>query len=108
MRVSDILECTVVDADGREVGQVHDIRMVREGPVQGVFGPAYRALGLVIGPAAIGVRLGFGRTSLRGPAPLKSLFRWIHREGRFVEWSAIESIGDRKIRLRVRSQDLPE
>jgi sporulation protein YlmC with PRC-barrel domain len=107
MRASDILESRVVDTEGQKVGQVHDIRMVREGPVQGVFGPGYRAQALVVGPAAIGVRLGFDRTNMDGPAILKRFFQWIHRKGRLVDWSLIESITESEIRVRVRREDLP-
>jgi len=108
MRASDLLESMVIDAGGGEVGQVHDIRMVRDGPVQGIFGPGYRIQGLVVGPAAIGVRLGFDRSDTRGPAVLKRLFRWFHREARFVEWSLIGSISETEIRLTVPRDDLPE
>jgi hypothetical protein len=108
MRASDILESMVFDADGRKVGQVHDIRMVRTGPVQGVFGPAYVAQGLVVGPAALGVRLGFDRSEMAGPAVLKRLFEWAHRNARFVDWSHIDSIGANEIRISAKLVDLPE
>jgi hypothetical protein len=106
LRASDILESVVLDADGQEVGQVHDIRMVREGPIQGVFGPGYRVQGLVVGPAATGVRLGFDRSNMDGPALLKSLFRRIHRHARLVDWSLIETMTEGEIRLRVRRKEI--
>src|SRR5438105_2390963 len=108
MRASDILESTVFDADGRKVGQVHDIRMVRDGPVEGIFGQTYVAQGLVVGAAGIGVRLGFDRSSMGGPAVLKALFRWLHRDARFVDWAVIESIGRAEVRLRAKLEELPE
>ena len=107
MKATDILESVVIDAEGMQLGQVHDIRAVREGPVQGVFGPCYRVQALVIGPTAMGVRLGFDRTSMHGPAILKRLFRHIHRNGRLVDWSLIESMGAGEIRLRAKVDDLP-
>jgi hypothetical protein len=108
VRASDILETTVFDSDGRKVGQVHDIRIVREGPVQGLFGPTYVARGLIVGAGAVGVRLGFDRTRMAGPAVLRMLFRWVHRKARFVDWSLIESIEGDEIRIRVPIERLPE
>ena len=58
MRLSEILEHDVIDVEGHHVGRVHDVRVVREGPPQGMFGPSYQVAGLVIGGAAIGSRLG--------------------------------------------------
>jgi sporulation protein YlmC with PRC-barrel domain len=107
MRASDLLESRVYDADGEDIGQVHDIRMVREGPVQGMFGPGYRVLGLIVGPAGVGVRLGFDRSSMHGPWALKALFRWAQRNARLVEWSLIDSIEQDAIRLRVPERELP-
>jgi len=107
MRVSDILESVVIDAAGTRIGQVHDLRALRDGPVQGVFGPGYRVQALVVGPTGVGVRLGFDRTSMDGPALLKRLFRHVHRNGRLVDWSLIESMADGEIHLRVKAADLP-
>jgi hypothetical protein len=107
MRASDLLESRVFDAERNDLGQVHDIRMVREGPVQGVFGPGYVVKALIVGPAAVGVRLGFDRSGMKGPGWLKALFRWLHRDARLVEWSLIGRIEGKEIHLRVRTQDLP-
>jgi len=107
MRASDVLESRVYDSAGDEVGQVHDIRMVRDAPVQGAFGPGYRVLGLIVGPAGLGVRLGFDRSSMHGPWVLKALFRWTHRNAKLVDWSLIDSMDQREIRLRVKGEELP-
>jgi sporulation protein YlmC with PRC-barrel domain len=108
MRASDILESSVFDSEGRKIGQVHDIRMVREAPVQGLFGQSYVAQGLVVGPAAIGIRLGFDRSAMVGPWPLKRLFEWAHRNARFVDWERIASIAEGEIRLNASLADLRE
>jgi hypothetical protein len=36
-RISDVLSCDVVDADGRHVGRVSDVRFVMDGPVDGAL-----------------------------------------------------------------------
>ena len=107
MRLSDLLESEVLDSEGKPVGQVHDVRFVREGPVQGSFGPAYRLQGLVVGGASIGSRLGFGRGNVKGPYPLKKLFSWFHGSGRFVAWPQVSSVEEDVIRLNVKESDLP-
>ena len=36
-RASDLLGLPVLDADGRGIGQAHDVRLARDAPVQGTF-----------------------------------------------------------------------
>jgi len=107
MRLSDLLGAEVLDAAGEPVGKIRDVRLVRDGPVQGVFGPGYRVQGLVVGGGAFGARLGFDRRDVRGPLPLKLLFRRLHRKARFVEWPLVEALQDRVVRIRAARADLP-
>jgi sporulation protein YlmC with PRC-barrel domain len=106
IRFSDLLRMHVVDAQGKEVGDVQDARFVKDGPVQGVFGPGYRLQGLVVGRGSFGVRLGFDRASVKGPWLLKTLFRRLLANTRFVEWSHIERIDDHLVHLDVLAADL--
>jgi sporulation protein YlmC with PRC-barrel domain len=101
MRLSDILECEIVDARGERIGQVHDVRLIREGPSQGTFGPSYRIVGLIVGGAAVGARLGFDRAAVKGPWPLQKLFGRMRRKRQYVDWGAVESIDEALIRLKV-------
>jgi hypothetical protein len=107
MRLSELLGAEVLDVKGRVVGKVHDARFVRDGPEQGLFGPAYRLQAIIVGSASIGVRLGYDRSRMKGPLPLKALFRWIHGGAKFVEWSRIGSMEPRVIRLNAAREDLP-
>jgi hypothetical protein len=59
MRLSDLLDSEVLDADGKTIGHVHDVRMAQDGPIQGTFGAALRVRGLVVGRPALGARLGW-------------------------------------------------
>jgi hypothetical protein len=106
MRFSDLLRSTVIDADGEEVGAVHDARFAKDGPALGAFGPAYRFQGLVVGKGTLGARLGFDRASVKGPWLLKTFFRRLQASTKFVDWSSLDSIEEEKIRLRVRAADL--
>ena len=106
MRLSELLKAEVFDADGVSVGRVHDVRFVRDGPAQGAFGPAYRLQGLIVGSGSVGVRLGFDRAPVKGPWPMKLVFRLFHRNTRLVEWPAVATIRGRAIRLKVPAGDL--
>src|SRR5437764_15109289 len=99
MRLSDILESEVVDAQGRRIGKVHEVRLVREGPPQGAFGPSYQVSGLIFGGAALGSRLGYDRGGVDRPWPLKRFFRVLERQRRYVDWGAVGSVEGREVRL---------
>jgi hypothetical protein len=107
MRLSDLLRCEVLDSTGAGIGRVQDVRCVREGPVQGAFGPSYRIRGLVVGKRSFGARLGYDRADVRGPVVLKVFFRRLHGHDRFVEWPLIAEIAEGKILLKVPTADLP-
>lgn len=96
----------VFDRDGKRVGKVHDVRFVKDGPVQGAFGPAYRLHGFIVGTGSIGTRLGFDRGEVKGPLPLKALFRWIHGNAKFADWGVVEAVSENEVRLKVAAGDL--
>jgi sporulation protein YlmC with PRC-barrel domain len=100
MRIGDLLDAEVRDAGGNRIGRVHDVRLVQDGPPVGAFGASLRVDGLVVGPTAIGVRLGFERDRLRGPWVLKALFRTMHRGLHVVGWRDIAAIQEHRIELR--------
>jgi sporulation protein YlmC with PRC-barrel domain len=106
IRFSELLRMHVVDAEGKEVGDVQDARFIKDGPVQGAFGPGYRLQGLVIGRGSFGIRLGFDRASVKGPWLLKTIFRGLHAKTRFVDWSHVDVIEGDMIRLDVPAGDL--
>jgi sporulation protein YlmC with PRC-barrel domain len=101
MRLSDILECDMVDDHGERIGRVHDVRVIREGPPQGMFGPSYQIVGLIVGHAGVGTRLGFDRAGVKGPWPLKKLFGRTRRKRQYVEWGMVEEVREGLIRLKV-------
>ena len=105
MRASDLLGATVFDRDGHEVGVVHDLGLVQDGPMLGTWGSALRLHTLIVGPASWWVRLGLDRRSTHGPWMLKAMARATHRPW-LVPWEAIEQHGPERIDLRVRLDDL--
>lgn len=108
MRLSELLRRPVVDESGTELGRVHDVRLVRDGPPLGRFGPAYRVQGLVVGPAGIGERLGYGRREMTGPWLLAGPLRVRQRRARFVPWDRVADVSAERIRIRGSAADLTE
>ena len=97
MRLSDLLGASVVDQDGTNLGHVHDVEMIADGPTLGPFGPTLRVDRLVVGRGSIGERLGLDRASVRGPWLLKVLFdrRRLHR----IAWHRVERDADGTLRI---------
>lgn len=106
MRMGDLLESRVADADGRDLGVVHDVRLVQDGPLLEGFGHALRVDGLVVGPGSWAVRLGYLRHGVKGPWLVKALAQAVERRTRFVPWGDVEAWDGRHVRLRCREADL--
>lgn len=107
MRLTDLLDSDVLDRDGTRVGRVHDVRMVQDGPPIGSFGAAPRVHALIAGAPAVGVRLGFGRSDVRGPWVVESFFRWVHRDLRVIPWELVAALQEGVIMLGATDRQLP-
>src|SRR4051812_44625366 len=59
MRLSDLLEHDVTTVDGRRLGQLHDVRLVQDGPITGIGDATFRLHGIVVGKGGFGTRLGY-------------------------------------------------
>jgi len=101
MRIAQLLGKEVRDRSGRSLGEVHDVRLVRDGPNLGEFRAAFRVHSLVVGAVAIGSRLGLGRTDVKGPWPLKALMAWLHDDLVSIHWAELWSIEEDAIRVGV-------
>jgi hypothetical protein len=99
MRLSELLGREVVDAEGRAVGKVKDVRLVQDGPYVEGFGQALRIEGILFGRGALGVRLGMARANVNGPWPMTAMFRKLERRARYVEWNEVAREADGPIRL---------
>jgi hypothetical protein len=100
VRITGLIGSQVVDREGRELGEVHDVRLAQDGPPIGSFGAALRVESLLFGASAIGVRLGFARRDVRAPWPIKGTFGAVHGRMRAAGWQDVEAIEDGRIRLR--------
>ncbi len=101
MRLSELLGREVVGADGATLGTVEDVRLVQDGPMLGAFGHALRVDGLLVGGPALAIRLGYHRTGVRGPWPLRAWFLHRERRARYVDWDQVDTWDGDRIRLRV-------
>lgn len=106
MRLTELLQRPVVDESGVEAGRALDVRLVRDGPDVGDFGPAYRVAGLVVGPAGTGARLGYGRRAMTGPWLLAAPLRARRRRERFVPWERVAEVCGEAIRISGSAADL--
>lgn len=113
VRLNEVLGTRVVDAEGVDLGVVHDVGLVQDGPAGAGPEAAFRAHWLVVGSTSIWTRLGLDRRTTHGPALVKALACRGPRPWQ-VPWDAVESLGDDRITLRVpaaeleRRADLPD
>ena len=105
MRLSELLGRPVVDADGTSLGEVRDVRLVQDGPLQGTSGAAFRVDGLIIGRYEVASRLGFDRRGVKGPWLVAAIVRRLARSSRFVAWEHVDAT-EHVIRLRRRADEL--
>jgi hypothetical protein len=74
MRISDLMDCRVLDHDGRDLGRVRDVRLVMDGPLRGALA-TLRLDAIIVGGNALAGRLGYLRGGVRGPWPLSTVMR---------------------------------
>ena len=86
MLLSDLLGVQVLTADGEELGRVHDVVLVQDGP-RGANGRAgLRLHAIAVGARSLGSQLGYAQGTVQGPWLLRRL---LHRPPRLVPWLAI-------------------
>jgi len=89
-RLSDLVDATVYDAEGTDLGEVEDVLLVQDGPFVEGFGHKLRLDGVVIGKRSRGLRLGFGRGEVHGPWLLKALFGALERHAEYYAWDQLD------------------
>jgi hypothetical protein len=105
VRAAEILGCDVYDCDGIRLGQVHDLRFTR-GPSDIAGREWYRLTGFECGSAPFGHRLGYGRSSMTGPAPFLLIFRFLARRSIIVDWKDVVSFTRPRIEIGKSKHDL--
>ena len=98
MRASDLLGRPVLDATGRRIGLVTDLRCVKEAGPDAAWG-VLRLESLVVDERQIGSRLGYDRHQ-RSPALLRGVMRRLHGRSTVVPWSRVARWSRDEVRLR--------
>lgn len=96
MRLSDLLRLEVIDAEGRDVGRVHDVRFVGDGRAKV---PEWQIEGFIAGKASLGHRLGYLYGDVKGPKLLASLVRRRARHAVYVRWDDVARLEPRRLVL---------
>jgi hypothetical protein len=98
MRLSELLDLEVRDAQAQLLGTVVDVRLAAP-PDDHQHVPT-RVLGFVISPGTRTSYLGFERTNVTGPWALAKLIRWWHRGTFLAGWDDVARIDKNCITLR--------
>jgi hypothetical protein len=86
MLLSELLGVPVVTTGGDELGHVHDVVLVQDGPVGAQGRAGLRLHAIAVGSRSLGSRLGYAQGTVEGPWLLRRL---LHRPPRLVPWRAI-------------------
>ena len=89
MLMSDVLGKSVLDGDGRKLGEVTDVRLVQDGPYIEGFGQALRVDAVVVGRGGIAGRLGYVRGGVRGPWALRVLASAMEGRAWLIPWTDV-------------------
>lgn len=101
MRASELLASVVIDASGRSLGPVRDVRLDPRD---------HRVAGVVVGDgrlARVAHAWGFAEGRARGPAPLRALLAPASARARFVASESVVDWGPGVIRIGVDGRELP-
>jgi hypothetical protein len=103
MRASELLDLTIVDAEGTRRGKVLDIRTRVDRDVDGA--PILLVDGLIVGTRHWRL-FGYERRGEQGPALLRGLARRVNRETRYIAIDQLD-LTPPAARLRVPWHSLP-
>jgi sporulation protein YlmC with PRC-barrel domain len=101
MRLSELLDATVVDRAGRSLGPVRDVRLSSDG---------LEIVGVVVGGgrfARAAHAWGYAEGRAQGPWVIAALTRPAVRQARFVPSERVVDWGPSRLRLDVELADLP-
>jgi sporulation protein YlmC with PRC-barrel domain len=92
MRLTHLLGSEVVTLEGRQLGQVHDVHLVQDGPPLGTFGAALRLDAMLVGPGSLGARLGYSHGHVHAPLLIAATLHRTRRDAIQVPWSAVRAV----------------
>jgi len=86
MLLSDLVGARVETTTGEDLGHVHDLVLVQDGPLGARGQAGLRLHAVSVGTRSFGARLGYSQGTVKGPWLLRVLLR---KEPRLIPWPAI-------------------
>ena len=86
MLLSELLGAQVVTTGDDELGRVHDVVLVQDGPMGANGRAGLRLHALAVGRRSFGARLGYAQGTVQGPWLLRRLLK---RPPRLIPWPAV-------------------
>jgi hypothetical protein len=92
--LSDLLGVPVLTIEGDELGRVHDVVLVQDGPMGASGRAGLRLHAVAVGSRSLGSQLGYAQGTVQGPWLLRRL---LQRPPRLIPWLAIVERDDHRI-----------
>lgn len=99
MILSDLLGSDALEADGRRVGGIVDVRLEISGAPAQLLA-ATVVTGLLVSPRTRFSTWGYERRGEDGPVVIARLQRWLHRESFLVAWDDVELVDEGRVVFR--------
>ena len=99
MILSDLLGSDALEADGRRVGGVVDVRLEISGAPAQLLS-ATVVTGLLVSPQTRFSTWGYERRGEDGPVVIARLQRWLHRGSFLVAWDDVERVDEGRVVFR--------
>ena len=99
MILTELLGSDAVDADGRRLGAVVDVRLEISGAPRQLLAET-KVTGLLVSPRSRLSTWGYERGGAYGPAVIALVQRWLHRGMFLVAWADVARVGEGRVELR--------
>lgn len=99
MILSDLLGSDALEADGRRVGAVVDVRLEISGAPAQLLAETV-VTGVLVSPRSRVSTWGYERRGENGPVVIARLQRWLHRGSFLVSWDDVELIDEGRVVFR--------
>jgi len=99
MILTELLGSDAVDADGRRLGAVVDVRLEISGAPRQLLAET-KVTGLLVSPRSRLSTWGYERGGAYGPAVIALVQRWLHRGMFLVAWEDVARVDEGVVRLR--------
>jgi hypothetical protein len=104
VRLGELLRAEAYDADGDDLGQVHDVRLRHSVTPDGRHRLVVESV--IVGAGALSARLGYTYGDVQGPWLLTRIFRRLGRGARRADWGDV-AWSDGRVDVRRRAHELP-